>query len=166
MKPDNIQVYQGKLGSLRRMGNHRAYLAFTKYHGMKERSKRIGASPPEMSVREFIGWWLEQMKTYSGKKPSVSRIDHSKGYSWDNFIIEELSENTRECAKRIRLHDKTKRRVFVYRKDNGALTGSFSSATSAASFFGINHCHLSEMMAKNRPIKKINFVLSFDGGLV
>ena len=50
----------------------------------------------DYTLREFVGWWLENIEGQSFKNPSCGRIDHSKGYFFGNIEIQELSENSRE----------------------------------------------------------------------
>lgn len=53
------------------------------------------------STREFVSWWLHNIKTFVGKKPTCGRIDHSKDYSFDNIKMESLEDNSRERMTRL-----------------------------------------------------------------
>ena len=48
----------------------------------------------------FIKWWLENLKTFEGKTPTVGRIDHDKDYSFENIVMQDKSENSKERAAR------------------------------------------------------------------
>ena len=53
------------------------------------------------SSREFISWWLEGLKKNNLNGTVVcGRIDHSKGYSFDNIRLETQRSNVLECASR------------------------------------------------------------------
>lgn len=51
--------------------------------------------------KDFVAWWLFHIKTFKGDRPSVSRLDHSKHYSFDNIKLEERRDNTRESLRRM-----------------------------------------------------------------
>ncbi len=160
-----ILYYEGPLDMKRGVMAPEAFRGYRTFWKMKQRSKKAGLHQPEMSVREFVGWWLNEMKTFKGKTPSVSRLDHSKGYSWDNFIIEELIDNIREAAQRNKfgraIMGTPKKIVYVYRKD-GVYTGRFSSLESARDFFKITKKKAWLMAAKNAEDQNINFKLSYN----
>ena len=50
----------------------------------------------EYSLRQFVGWYLEMYQNGNFKKPVTSRIDHSKSYRFDNILLQESSENSKE----------------------------------------------------------------------
>jgi hypothetical protein len=54
------------------------------------------------SSRDFINWWLKEIvKRTFWHIPSVSRLDHSKGYFFANIQLEESGENTAERNRRV-----------------------------------------------------------------
>lgn len=53
----------------------------------------------EYSAREFVQWFLTQT-TDGDYKYIVGRIDHSKGYSFDNIQLETRSESSKEIWDR------------------------------------------------------------------
>ncbi len=55
----------------------------------------------EYTSRQFIAWYLENIKKFKGKKPSVGRIDHSKNYTFDNIEIQSCSDNAKERCDRL-----------------------------------------------------------------
>lgn len=101
------------------------------------RYKDNGAKGIEVlySLREFIAWYLHHINLYTGKRPSVGRIDHSKSYSFDNIRIESLADNSMERINRVGttrprrevyiLDGETKERIYIARsmKEAGKLTG-------------------------------------------
>lgn len=50
------------------------------------------------SSQELIEWFRESIKTFTGKKWNVSRIDHSKDYSLDNIKLDDHTDN---CIKEV-----------------------------------------------------------------
>lgn len=46
--------------------------------------------------RDFVSWWLFHIKAFKGKQPSISRLDHTKDYSFSNIRLEEKKENSCE----------------------------------------------------------------------
>lgn len=64
-----------------------------KYYG----AKGIKVNIP---VREFIGWWLLNIRKKEWKRPSVGRIDHSGNYEFGNIEMQELSDNIAESVIR------------------------------------------------------------------
>lgn len=42
---------------------------------------------------EFSNWYLDNIKLFKGKKPSVGRIDHNKNYTLDNIEIQSIFDN-------------------------------------------------------------------------
>jgi len=54
----------------------------------------------EYSCREFVAWYLFNIKNKLFKDPVVSRIDHSKNYNFKNIILEERSINSKEAMNR------------------------------------------------------------------
>lgn len=66
--------------------------------------------------REFIYWWIIQRRFFKGSKATVGRIDHNKGYSFDNIRMETLSDNVLEAADRCnfgsRLTPATKLKIY------------------------------------------------------
>lgn len=50
----------------------------------------------EYSCREFIAWYLRELKKKTYKDPVIGRIDHSKNYDFDNIMIDEpFKDNVR-----------------------------------------------------------------------
>jgi hypothetical protein len=74
--------------------------AYKSWESQRQRAKK-GGYTVSYSSREFINWWLKEIKKRSSwLRPSVNRIDHSKGYSFDNIFLEETSFNTAERNRR------------------------------------------------------------------
>lgn len=165
-----MKEYMGTLDRLRLKDNHRERKALETYYSMCKRSKKQGLPRPEMTIREFMGWFLEETKNWSydirGNGPSVSRLDHAKGYSWDNFIVEPMKENSRESSHRNRLGPKTRmktgKKVLVYRKD-GVFTGQIPNIRCAAQFFGVSQRMVQFLVrGKVKTCRKINFDLKLE----
>lgn len=154
-------------GSIRYRGKHtppEVSRAYACYCGMKARSKKAGFPPPEMTAHEFVGWWLEQIKTFSGKVPSVSRLDHSRGYSWDNFRMDPKSENSRESGSRNKqkMRQRLGKRVFIFR-DDGIFTGIIPTISDTARFFGVSQRMIQLVLSgRRKPGKNIGFSLRLE----
>lgn len=116
--------------------------AYCSFRNQKERSKRDGLPAPAYSAREFVGWWLENIKHFKGKDPTCGRKNHSAGYSFENIEIQSRSENGKEGATRSpgsivnRYHYANK--VLVRCKKTGELIAEVPSYLEAASLFGVS----------------------------
>lgn len=84
--------------------------AYEAYWGACARSKKSGLPRPEMSAREFMGWWLKELENFKGDVASCGRIDHSRGYFWNNIEMQDMAENSREGMLRNVTHLKSKLR--------------------------------------------------------
>ncbi len=82
------------------------------------------------TMREFVGWWIANLKTKKWKAPTVGRIDHSLGYSFDNIEMQERADNTREVHKRLGQCGGVDERKVEIRKDGK--TQKFPSTRAAA----------------------------------
>lgn len=131
------------------------------YGGMKHRSKAAGLPPPEMSSREFINWWLVEIKKFKGYRPTVGRKDHSRGYSWSNIEIQSMRENVREMLFRTQAGRREKllkgQRIDVFIKGTSILTGKFPNQASAADFFGISRGQVSKILSGKRAQVELPF---------
>jgi len=154
--------YEGPLDRKKMSKNQR--LAYEAYNGAKARSKMAGYPPPSMTAREFIGWWLHNLKLFKGTVPSVARIDHSKGYSFDNFIMQDMAENSREGVLRnknnISQQIKTGKKIKVLCKNSGEVIAVIPSIRSAAELFGVSQRLIQFLVrGKYKSTSKINFNL-------
>lgn len=83
------------------------------------------------SRSEFILWYQNEIKNFQGDFPSVGRIDHDKGYSFDNIRIESISQNSHE--RRIRLKDVySNKPVGLFSKKTKECIATFSSMKECA----------------------------------
>lgn len=165
-----MKEYKGTLDRRLLKDDHRTRKALEAYYGMCARSKKRGLPPPEMTIREFMGWFLEETKGLAwasrGDGPSVSRKDHSIGYTWDNFILEPMRENSRENMNRIGLPKQTRvktgKRILIYRKD-GVFTGIIPNIRSTARFFGVSQRTVHFLLSgRIKSCKRINFGLKLE----
>lgn len=105
-----------------------------RYYGGKGVSVKYGP-------REFIGWWLENKKTFTGKRATTGRIDHDGDYCFENITMQDVSENSRECILRNNSHYKQLRgfglKVLCCHPDGKPFV-TFLSIRSAASYFGVS----------------------------
>lgn len=156
-----FKTYDGVLD--RKKMPFKVRLAYEKYFGMKRRS---GVN---FSVREFIGWWLYNLKRFKGVEPSIGRLDHSKGYSFDNIEIQEMSENSREAILRNKRHLKTaeefSRPLAMYDWDNNTFIGYLPSIRAAAVHFGVSQRLIQFIVrGKYKSSKKVPYRLEYKDG--
>jgi len=104
--------------------------SYYKYYGAK-------GIKVEYSTREFIGWFIENYLNYSGKNPTVGRIDHSKNYNLDNICIESREDNTREMAIRTG-HDHKKKKIKVINLKTNKTIKTCKSIIEASKFAGVS----------------------------
>lgn len=97
------------------------------------------------ALSDFTLWYLKNISQKEWVRPHVGRIDHSKGYSFLNIVMQEQADNNRERNNRRGNPGRMHRRVFAI----SILTGGkreFPSKVAAARYFGIsektvyNHC--------------------------
>lgn len=89
-------------------------------------------------TREFVGWYLEQLKTRKWKDPTVGRIDHDKDYTFDNIEMQERSDNSRERnTRKPQIGPKPRHWRSVVASKGGVPFATFLSVTDAAKFFGL-----------------------------
>jgi hypothetical protein len=101
----------------------------------------------DYTSREFIGWWLREMKKKpKWKCPTVSRKDHNKGYCFSNIRLEEKRDNIKERNSRCGNPGKSHRSVVSISLATGKTLRRFPSKVAAAEHYGIsektvyNHC--------------------------
>lgn len=103
--------------------------------------------------RQFISWYLYHIKSFTGGRPSVGCIDHSKGYSFDNIRIESLSENSSERIKRVGPTRK-RRPVHIIDFNSGKIIKSVASLAAAEAETGIHAGHIySYCMGRHKKTK-------------
>lgn len=125
MTPDAKRAYWTWSRQKRRCSNN-AHPDF-KYYG----SKNITV---EYTSREFIGWYLEEIKKVSTECRDVGRIDHSKNYNFGNISLQTRSENVAEKNERVGNPRDKKPTIMIH---NGNRT-FFNSVSEAARAAGLN----------------------------
>lgn len=158
----HIKPYFGVLNS-KKMGKKYAK-AYELYNSQKARSKKSGLPPPAYSAREFISWWVANIIRFKGKTPTVGRLDHRLGYSFDNIEIQAMADNSREGMIRnktnIRTGIKSGKKVDVYDKKNGNHIATISSVRDAARIFSVSQRLIQFLIrGQYKSSTKINFKL-------
>lgn len=158
----NHPKYLGNLD--RKKMSKEARCAYEAYCSAKARSKKQGLPPPKMEAREFIGWWLGELKSFSGTTPTCGRINHAEGYAFDNIVLQDVKDNSREGMIRNKTNIKTAiafgQRVLVVCKKSGKTIAEISSVRDAARIFGVSQRLVQFLIrGKYKSSKKINFVL-------
>lgn len=136
--------------------------AKTSYDKQVERSKKNGLPLPTYTNREFIGWWLEAMKDFIGTWPTCGRIDHKKGYSFDNIMLQDRKDNSSEGAIRTRHLRRAKRFVKVLCKKTGQHIATFSNTYEAADFFDVPRSTFGKMLLNYHEMRFVKQRLKFD----
>lgn len=90
----------------------------------------------EYEAREFIIWYLEKLKTFTGTFPVVGRIDHCRNYSLDNIELIDRSANSKERHVRC---GPTRPQIPVVAIDirSGKEVGRYASICEAARSTGV-----------------------------
>jgi hypothetical protein len=146
-----IQNYDGPLSANKLTGHARtAAICYDNqrrrcYCKSNPRFKDNGAKgfTVDYSKRDFIAWYLHHIKLFKGKNPSVGRIDHSIGYSFDNIRIESLEDNSMERIIRCG-PTKERRRILIIDLITGESIFVAESAREAARLTGIHAAHVSK----------------------
>ncbi len=157
IRPEHVQYwYDGDLiGTTEHL--KKAINAYNNLHGRCRRSERYnykyyGAIGIDFkfSQREFIGWYLEKYSTKKWECASVSRIDHSKNYTFDNMVLCEKSDNVGERNRRHLCVNKHfwERKFTVYSKQMEPLA-SFKHGKYACLFVGCDHGAIRNYLKKN-----------------
>ena len=134
-----FKPYEGPLNQKKMSETER--IAYESFNGIKARSKKLGLPAPTFGPREFIGWWLKELKTFKGTIPTCGRKDHLKGYTWDNFEMQDMADNSREMNQRTKavFREKTKgTKVIAIDKTTGKTAHSFNSIRETAKFFNVS----------------------------
>ncbi len=118
----------------------------------------------EYTSREFVSWWLHNLKTFKGKTATVGRIDHNKGYYFDNITMQCVTENSREAFIRNKLHIISKcehgKKVYVYSK-NKTHIATFDSIRDAAVTFDVSQRLVQKVIRKEiLNSKKLKFIIT------
>lgn len=139
--------------------------AYNIYGAIVQRNKKMNRPRPDFTSREFIGWWMREVKTFVGARPTCGRINHFLGYSWDNIQMQSLSDNVREMLYRTNAGARGKlmnqKKINVFLKDSSVFTGSFSSVVAAAEFFSVERRTIGRLInGISKRSDKINFTLA------
>lgn len=127
-------------------------LDFSKMEWLPKKAYRVWGQQAQRNIRkyssrEFIAWYItEYRKRKKWKNAHVSRVDHSKPYSFENIKLEEAFDNVKERNDRLGNPTKSHKKVVSI----CFLTGTrkiFNSKVEAADFYGVNektvwnHCN-------------------------
>lgn len=89
------------------------------------------------SSRDFIGWFLHNLKKFKGHRPSINRINNDGNYEFGNIEIVSLSDNIKERNDRRGNPGRSHKKVYSVNLDTGKRR-LFSSKIEAALEYGIN----------------------------
>lgn len=96
----------------------------------------------EYSMESFVVWYVENIKNFDGKSPSVGRIDHSRGYSFNNIRFESLADNSMERISRAGT-TKPMRSVHIVDFETQKIIKTVASLKAAEKETGICSVHIS-----------------------
>jgi hypothetical protein len=165
------KIYTGSLGNRGDNMSAEAKRAYNIWNSQRSRCnnprsasyKYYGAKGirVQYTAREFIGWWLENIKKFKGERPSVSRLDHSKDYALSNIRMESISDNNRESALRTR---PGAREIVAYDPRTGKLLATYKSIREASEKTGYSVTNICHTCVRNRgkQVPKITFKYSED----
>ncbi len=172
MNLPTFKPYEGTLDRKKMSENERK--AYGAFYNIICRTNKFGYQRPTFSKREFMGWWLESLKSFKGSRPSCGRLNHSIGYSWDNMEMQDLNDNRRESFVRNEIKNRFKDqahrapiKILVRCIKTKKIIAEIPSATDAANFFDVSISYISQRTSgvyKNpgrwkKTAKKIPFIL-------
>ncbi len=116
------------------------------------------------AAREFIGWWMHQLKRFRGKDPTVSRIDHEKDYCFENIRVESRSDNMREVHTRINGTRKgaKNRRVLCLMPGHTKPIAVFASMDRAAEFSGFSKSAIRKQCMREPKTNQFGHIYRFE----
>ncbi len=129
MSPDALQGYRSWLSQRSRCNCKRSQ--DYKWYGAK--GKKVC-----YSSRDFVAWWLHNLKLKKWDKPTVGRIDHDGDYCFENIIMQEHSDNSKERVARLGGYIKMKPRKVYALDSNLEPFAEFKSVNYAAQFYNID----------------------------
>lgn len=110
----------------------------------------------EYSYREFLSWWICHLKVYlhnwedsddRGIRPTCGRIDHTKGYNFQNIRLESMRDNSNEMIKRVGTPTKP---IAILQIKDGIIVNRFPSASEAGRRLGINRESIRDSLGRNK----------------
>lgn len=125
------------------------------YNKNRKKYKNYGAKGIEVKYtsRQFIGWWLSEIKYFKGKKPTIGRINHDGNYEFGNIIIQDISDNSIERNKRVPSFLKPKKVICT----NNNIKLEFESINRAAKYFNVNSIFLYNLIKNKKIFKGYSF---------
>lgn len=145
--PHIIKIYNTWRAQRQRCNNKKA----TSYKHWGAKGIKV-----EYSAREFIAWYLKNIKYFVGIDPVTSRLDHSKNYSFDNIKLESRAENSRDAMQR---NPTSKYLIEISNKKTGKIIATVFGTEKAESITGINAGNISRYI---RGIYKTSKRIKYD----
>lgn len=143
MSPDTRKAYRSWVDQRHRCynSNEPSY----KYYGAKGIEVRYCA-------REFIGWWLDELKSFGKGKPTISRIDHDGHYEFGNIKLEDHKANCVDDV--LKRHGppgvKCRKPVLLIDAKTGAVLRRFTSGVEAERATGVKRANILSMCRGKR----------------
>lgn len=158
----NFPVYKATLD--RKKMTKDARYGYEAYYSLRARSKKNRLTIPDYTARDFISWWLYNLKTFKGSVPTCGRIDHKKGYEFNNIMMQDMCENSREGILRNKTNIKTAikygKKIIVSCKKTGKDIAIVPSIRETALLFNVSQRLIQFLVrGKYKQTAKINFNL-------
>lgn len=154
MSPAAIKAYGAYRGQLKRC--YKSYSNSYDDYGAK--GIRV-----EYETREFMFWYMEKLKTFSGVDPVVGRIDHSKNYSFGNIEMISRTENTKERNERY--GNPTAAKPVVVTKLDGSFVAEYPSGRAASRATGVCQADVQRCCQKEFKQSK-GLIFTFKSGVL
>lgn len=162
--------YEGSLD--RKKMSYEARVAYESFNSQKQKCrnpknrwfKHYGGKGLSVHYgpREFIGWWLHSLKSFCGQTATVGRIDHDKGYSFDNISMQCMVDNSREAALRNNLvrFSFAASKPVVAKDKSGAVISTFVSIRDAARKLNVSQRLIHFLLSgRCKSSKKVPYIL-------
>lgn len=142
-----MKEYTGILSTVKGRMTKEAARAYSSWRHQRERCykksfpkyKNYGGKGIQVlySSREFIGWWLDNIKIKKNWVcPTTGRIDHNGDYCFDNIELQEKSDNTKEQVSRLG-PVVSGIKVEMFCKETNKILKTFNTVQSAAEELGL-----------------------------
>ena len=111
------------------------------------------------SSRNFISWWLNELKLFTGTFPTVGRINHNEDYCFENIEMVDMKDNVTE--RNLRLGNPTpSMAIKAFKKD---ITHIFDSIREASRYLNIDRRCI-KSFCQNNKIHRSGYLFSYIGG--
>lgn len=111
-------------------------------------------------LRQFISWYLKNIKAFRGKDPTVGRIDHYGHYDFNNIKIESRSSNSRERMLRDNPSIKKRKQIYIY-DSSGLFISKAQTTRDAARITGVSKSGVHYRLSNPVIWSNLNYTFSY-----